>query len=155
MSLWTPQGEHAVPDDRDTGDPARPSGPSGPSAPGADIDFDAIDPANLTDEQRAQLEAMAEEMAEAQRRLASVPAAQVIANHAIGLFELAAIHLQARPPNLEQAQLAIDALAAVVDGLGPRLGPHEAPLRDALAQIRMAFVQVKGQAAAEDPPAPA
>ena len=138
MSLWTPQGEHRVPDDRDDrDDPAAPA-----EAP--PIDFDTIDPENLTDEQRAQLGAMAEEMAEAQRRLASVPAAQVIANHAIGLFELGAIHLQAQPPHLDQAQLAIDALAAIVEGLGNRLGAHEAPLRDALAQIRMAYVQVKG-----------
>jgi hypothetical protein len=138
MSLWTPQGEHQVPDDRDTG-----------PAPD-DVDLGPIDPANLTDEQRERLEAMAEEMAEAQRRLASVPAAQVIGNHAIGLFELAAIHLQTQPPNLDQASLAIDALAAIVDGLGARLDQHEAPLRDALAQIRMAFVQVKNQAATPD-----
>ncbi len=148
MSLWTPQGEHPVPDD-DRG-AATPSAPSGPSP--ADVELEGIDPADLTDEQRAQLETMAEEMAEAQRRLASAPAAQVIANHAIGLFELSAIHLQARPPHFDQAGLAIDAMAAIVDGLGVRLGPHEAPLRDALAQIRMAFVQLKG--AADTPPQP-
>jgi hypothetical protein len=151
MSLWTPQGEHHVPDDRDAADATsqRPQ----PSAAARDelddlddLDLDSIDPADLTDEQRAKLEAMAAEMAEAQRRLAAVPAAQVVANHAIGLFELAAIHLQTEPPQLDQASVAIDALAAIVEGLGSRLGPQEPPLRDALAQIRMAFVQVKGQA---------
>ncbi|MGH9119240.1 MAG: hypothetical protein ACRD0A_15570 [Acidimicrobiales bacterium] len=140
MSLWTPHGEHQVPDDRDA------------SPAPDDDDHGPIDPANLTEEQRERLEAMAEEMAEAQRRLASVPAAQVVGNHAIGLFELAAIHLQSRPPNLDQAQLAIDALAAIVEGLGSRLGQHEARLRDALAQIRMAFVQVKGHT--DRPPTP-
>jgi hypothetical protein len=34
-------------------------------------------------------------------------------------------------------------LGAIVEGLGPRLGEHEQPLRDALAQIRLAFVQVR------------
>jgi hypothetical protein len=150
MSLWTPHGEHQVPDDRDrdTAAAARPEPGEAPTAPGEadEFDLESLDPANLTDEQRARLEAMAEEMAEAQRRLAAVPAAQVVANHAIGLFELAAIHLQAKPPQLDQAGVAIDALAAIVDGLGARLGEHEPPLRNALSQIRMAFVQVKGTA---------
>ena len=34
----------------------------------------------------------------------------------------------------------------LVDGLGDRLGPNVSVLRDALAQIRLAFVQVKGSA---------
>jgi hypothetical protein len=139
MSLWTPGGEHPVPDDRDTGAAAPPTRDDED-----ELDLESLDPANLTDEQRARLEAMAEEMAEAQRRLAAVPAAQVVANHAIGLFELAAIHLQAQPPQLDQASVAIDALAAIVEGLGARLGEQEPPLRNALSQIRMAFVQVKG-----------
>jgi hypothetical protein len=150
MSLWTPHGEHQVPDDRDRDrDNAATAPEPGAAAEAEEFDLESLDPANLTDEQRARLEAMAEEMAEAQRRLAAVPAAQVVANHAIGLFELAAIHLQAKPPQLDQASVAIDALAAIVDGLGARLGEHEPPLRNALSQIRMAFVQVKG--AAENP----
>jgi hypothetical protein len=40
--------------------------------------------------------------------------------------------------------VAVDAMAAVVDSLGDRLGPNAPVLRDALAQIRLAFVQVKG-----------
>jgi hypothetical protein len=152
MSLWTPGGEHPVPDDRDTGAAASPTPDDEDELDLESLDFANLDPANLTDEQRARLEAMAEEMAEAQRRLAAVPAAQVVANHAIGLFELAAIHLQAQPPHLDQASVAIDALAAIVDGLGARLGDHEPPLRNALSQIRMAFVQVKGSAAAAENP---
>jgi len=82
-------------------------------------------------------------MAEVQRQLLEVPAAVVVANHCIGIFQLAALHLNQPEPKLEEAQLAIDALAAVVEGLGPRLGEHEEPLRDALAQIRLAYVQIK------------
>lgn len=87
---------------------------------------------------------MQEELREMQEELASVPAAAVIANHVIGLFQLAAIHLQTTPPNLADAQLAIDAMAAVTDDCRGRLGPDEATLHDALAQIRLAFVQVSG-----------
>ncbi len=50
-----------------------------------------------------------------------------MANHAFGLFELAALHLSLQPPQLAQARLAIDALAALVDGLGERLGDAAPP----------------------------
>jgi len=48
------------------------------------------------------------------------------------------------PPRLDEAQLAIDALGALVDGLGERLAPHDETLRDALSQLRLAYVQVAG-----------
>jgi len=88
---------------------------------------------------------MQAELDEARRRLAEVPAAQVVANHAMGLFELAAIHLSRQPPDLDEAVLAIDAMAAVVDAVGDRLGPNAGVLRDALSQIQMAFVQLRTQ----------
>ncbi|MHB1787729.1 MAG: hypothetical protein ACYCS7_16650, partial [Acidimicrobiales bacterium] len=79
---------------------------------------------------------------ELRRELAAVPAEVVIANHCYGLFELAALHLSDQPPRLEPARLAIDALAAVVETLGPRLGPAQDQLAEAVAQIRLAFVQI-------------
>jgi hypothetical protein len=66
----------------------------------------------------------------------------VVANHCYGLFELAAVYLSDSSPRLEHARLAIDALGYLVDGLGERLGEAHAPLRDALGQIRLAFVQI-------------
>jgi hypothetical protein len=87
----------------------------------------------------------ASEMIEdARRRLAEVPADLVVANHVMGLYELAAIHLGATPADLGQAALAIDAVGCLVEGLGDRLGPDADTLRDALANIRLAFVQIKG-----------
>lgn len=77
------------------------------------------------------------------RRLAEVPADIVVANHVMGLYELAAIHLGANPPDLVQAALAIDAVGCLVEGLGERLGPDAPTLADALANIRLAFVQIK------------
>ncbi|HET6664691.1 MAG TPA: hypothetical protein VFG94_10555 [Acidimicrobiales bacterium] len=131
MSLWTPGGEHEVPDDRPGG--AQPAG---------------FDPDDLDDEQRAQLEAMAEEMAQVRAQLLQVPASAVVANHVMGLYELAAIHLSNQPPNLGEGRVAIDAMAAVVEKLEGRLGENEPVLRDALAQLQLAFVQLKGASAA-------
>jgi hypothetical protein len=93
-------------------------------------------------------------MAEVQRELLSVPASVVIANHCIGLFQLAALHLEQRPPNLDEAKLAIDAMAGIVDGLGPRLGEDAQALRDALASIQLGYVQVKSAIEAGSPGAP-
>jgi hypothetical protein len=81
-------------------------------------------------------------MAELQRQLADAPVEVVIANHAFGLFELAALHLSLQPPQLTQARTAIDALAALVEGMKGRLGEPEAQLTEGLAQLRMVFVQV-------------
>lgn len=79
-----------------------------------------------------------------QQELASTPAAVIVANHAVGLFQLAAIHLNQDPPNLDEARLAIDAFAALVEGLGDRLGDEYQALIDALAQVRLAYVSLSG-----------
>jgi len=121
-SLWTPGGEHAIPD--------------------GDDDDDETTDREAAEASEAERQ-VAEELAEARRRVAEVPAEEVVANHAMGLFELAAIHLSQQPANLASAALAIDGLGALVEGLGDRLGPNAGVLRDALAQIRLAFVQVK------------
>jgi hypothetical protein len=99
-------------------------------------DLDEIDP-----EEAARL---AEEMAEAKSRLAQVPASRVVANHAMGLYELAAIHLSQPVPAFAEAALAIDAMGALVEGVGPdRFEEFGITLTEALQQIRMAFVQLK------------
>ena len=119
-TLWTPSGDH---------EPER-SDPTGPEGLAPD-----------------ELEA---EMRRAREELSSVPVVDIIANHAVGLWQLAVLHLTPDPapdgtptaPRLAEAALAIDALAALVDGLGERLHPNDEPLRDALGQLRLAFVQV-------------
>ena len=116
-SLWTPSGEHPLDDEPDP-----PFG--GGAGPGADDD-----PTADVERLRAQL--------------ASAPAEVVIANHCYGLFELAAVYLSQSPPLLSEAALAIDAFGSLVEGLGDRLGDAEPPLREALAQVRLAFVQIK------------
>ncbi len=124
-SLWTPGGEHPV-------DP--------PDEPAAGID---PSPEDMSPEERQQAEEMAREMAAVQEQIASAPASVVVANHLMGFYELAAIHLSQQPPNMGEASVAIDALGAVVEKLPGRLGEAEATMRDALHQIRLAYVSVE------------
>ena len=100
----------------------------------------------LSDDERAQAEELAAQVAEVRQQLAETPANLVVANHVMGFYELAAIHLSQTPPNCGEAMVGIDAMAAVLDQLHGRLGEHEEVLRDARSQLQMAFVELKRQA---------
>jgi hypothetical protein len=123
-TLWTPGGEHEPSPQPVEG---QPSGEQ-PGAAG-----------EVTEEQaREQFRQLREE-------LAATPVADIVANHAIGLWELAVLHLspqEGAAADLEQAQLAIDAMGALVEELGDRLGRHEESLREALSQLRLAYVEM-------------
>ena len=145
MSLWTPGGEHEVPRE-----PAQPTAPArGPTDRPTTSWWPSLPPEDrarlesLGPEEReramAQLRQMAQEMADVQRQMAEAPAAVVIANHAMGLYELATIHLRQQPPNLPEAKVAIDAFGALLESLKGRLGPDEPTLFQALDQLRMAL----------------
>ncbi len=124
--LWTPSGEQRPPDQP----PDRPP--------------DGGDPEPSPEEVAA--------LREVHAKLVATPVEDVIANHALGIWQLALVHLgvvtppdeQGRlpAPDLPAAGLAIDAMAALVEGLGERLGVHEPVLRDALGQAQMLFVEV-------------
>ncbi len=153
MSLWTPGGEHEVPRDSPSQEPAAAptADTDGPVSPAqmddaqlaAALGIPSLD--ELSDEERAQLEAAVAQMAETERQMATTPPEVVIANHVMGMYELAAIHLRQNPPNLNEASLAIDALSAIVDGLEGRLGENEPTLRDARTQLQQAFVAANSQ----------
>jgi hypothetical protein len=123
-SLWTPSGDHVPkPEDEANDSPSPPRGEP------------------TTDDA-----AVAEELRRVRAELAATPVADIIANHVVGLWQLAVLHLTpdgGEAPNLDEAGLAIDAMAGVVESLGDRLGENADPLRDALAQLRLAFVQVR------------
>lgn len=120
-TLWTPDGERPV--DR--------------SGPGPEPDVgDGPEPELTEEEMRQHVEAL-------RQQLADTPVEGIIAQLCSQLFEVAALHLSMQPPVLPQAQLAIDAMAALVEGLGPRLGPDADPLTDGLTQLRLAFVQIR------------
>jgi hypothetical protein len=133
-SLWTPGGERPV-----SREPQQPP-PQPQFEPQGD---EAVDEA-----------ALQAHLAQLREQLAHTPVEGIVAQMAYQLFEVGALHLSLQPPQFDQAQMAIDALASLVEGLGDRLGEHARPLRDGLSQIRMAFVQIKsqGDAAPEPPP---
>jgi hypothetical protein len=135
--LWTPSGEHEPSGGGAGGGAGAPGGGPGPG-PGTDPGAGEPTPDELEAEMRL-----------AREELSSVPVADIIANHAVGLWQLAVLHLTPDPdadgdsaPHLAEAGLAIDAFAALVEGLGDRLAPHHEAMRDALSQLRLAFVQV-------------
>jgi len=155
-TLWTPGGEVPVGGRPPPAAPPPPGPPAGAASPrtGADpaggpreqeLDEQELGEQELGEHELSEQEQaeLAAQMAELQERLAATPAAVVVANHCFGLFELAALHLSRQPPNLAEAQVAIDALGAVVDGLGGRLGEAADQLAGGLAQLRLAFVQLR------------
>ena len=135
MSLWTPGGEHPV------GREGPDEGAHGTPEP----DLQGVPPESLSAEEQAQLEAMRAQMEEVQAQLLAAPAALVVVNHAMGIYELAALHLMQPQPKLAEASLAIDALAALVEGLPGRLGEDERTVREALAQLRAAYLEVRAR----------
>ncbi|GMU79296.1 MAG: hypothetical protein AMXMBFR46_20890 [Acidimicrobiia bacterium] len=140
--LWTPSGEH-VPD------------PAGGAGGGAGGDAGGAGPGPGAPDDAA-VEA---ELRRVRAEIAGTPAVDIVANHAIGLWQLAVLHLSPEagaPLRLSEAAVAIDAMAGIVDALGDRLGDHAAPLRDAVSQLRLAFVEIQREASGTGgPPAPA
>jgi hypothetical protein len=135
-TLWTPSGEHSLPRDEGGGGSA--------GSPGRPDSSPPEDAGELTAEAQAEIDAM-------RQQLAQTPAEVVMANHCYGIFELATIYLSNSPPMFFEARLAIDGLGALLEGLKGRLGEAEPSLLQALAQLRVAYVQLEGaeRAAAE------
>lgn len=136
-TIWTPSGEQPI--RREDPAPSAPPSPSGGVGGRGGPDGPGGPEGELSPEEVAALQA------QVHRELLEAPASVVVTNHCIGLFQLAALHLDQEQPQLSEAQLAIDALAAVVEGLGSRLGDDARPLRDALDNLRLAFVEVQRQ----------
>ena len=93
-----------------------------------------------TPEQEAQARKLAQEMAE-------VPSLDWVINVAVSLANAAGVKLNTR--QLEDARLAIDALAGLMGSVGTRLEDAETPLRQTLADLQMAYSQIS---AAPPPP---
>ncbi len=136
-SLWTPSGEHRPEDEPAADVPAPPVGePVGGPDGGPGISAEQL-----------------EEFLRFQAEITSIPAVDLVANHAFGLQQLAMMHLMQVPaedgtvtePDLDQAGIAIDALGALVDTLGDRLGPHAEELRQAVTELRLAFVELSSR----------
>jgi hypothetical protein len=99
------------------------------------------DPDLWTPEQEAEARRMAEEVAR-------TPSLEWVVNIGVTLANVAGTKLDLGAT--ADAQLAIDALAALIEKLGSRLDRAEAPLRQTLAQLQLAFAERSGDVA---PPA--
>lgn len=123
-TLWTPGGEVPVDRSRPSTIPSETPSEKPPN-----------DPAEPDEAQiRAQMERVQQMMLER-------PAADIVAQHAMGLSELAVLHMGQPEPDLTSARLAIDALVALLEGLEGRLGDAEPSLRQILPQLRMHYVE--------------
>jgi hypothetical protein len=141
-TLWTPSGEHPV-------EPNRPeAAPEPPPEPAAPPDEEPLSP-----EEQAAAEEYAQQMDAMRRQLLDLPAGVVVGQHALQFFDVAGLYLSQSPPRTEDARLAIDALAAVVERLGSRLGDAEVPIRQALHQAQLAFVEAARSTGASAPDA--
>ncbi len=85
-----------------------------------------------TPEQEAEARRVAEE-------IARTPSVDWVINTAVTLGNVAGAKLDLGAA--EDAQLAIDAMAAIVNGVGPRLEAAERPLRQLLAELQLAYAQ--------------
>lgn len=117
---------------------APPRGPAAPGAPGGDENI-------WTPEQEAEARAFVEEIAQR-------PSLEWVVNAAVTLANVAGTKLDLG--RTADAQLAIDALAAVVEKLGGRLDQAEAPLRQTLAQLQVAYAQRASQPPPATPQSP-
>lgn len=141
-SLWTPSGEHPVERNRSEATPEPP--PETATAP---------DEEPLSPEEQAAAEEYAQQIDAMRRQLLDLPAGVVVGQHALQFFDVAGLYLSQSPPRIDDARLAIDALAAVVERLGSRLGDAAVPLRQALHQAQLAFVDAARTAGAAPPDA--
>lgn len=103
-----------------------------------------------------------DQLEQLREQLASVSAGDVVAEAALSLIALAYVRLgippeqHARFRDLDAARLLVDALGGMLAATEGRLGAPEPSLREALANLRMAFAEVAAhlEAHPEDAAAP-
>lgn len=119
---------------------SHPAGGASPAAVSPPPPTGAAGEGVWTPEQEEEATRMAEEMAR-------IPSLEWVINVSVTLANAAGTKLNAGL--VADAGLAIDALAALVEKVGPELGDAEAPLRQTLAQLQMGYAQM-----AASPPQP-
>ena len=146
----SPEGdtEHAAPSPAET-DPidtaSRTSPPTGATPPSAPSDASHL--SSTADEPNPPAGEVwtpqqEEEMRQVAQQIAETPSLEWVVNTAVTLANVAGTKLDLGA--VDDARLAVDALAALVNGLGPELGQAEAPLRQTVAQLQMAYAQQVG-----------
>jgi hypothetical protein len=95
-----------------------------------------------------------DQLEQLREQLASVAAGDVVAEAAMSLIALAYVRLgippeqHARFRDLDAARLLVDALGGMLAATQGRLGPPEPSLREALANLRMAYAEIAAHAEA-------
>ena len=101
-----------------------------------------------------------DQLEQLREQLASVSAGDVVAEAAMSLIALAYVRLgippeqHARFRDLDAARLLVDALGGMLSATEGRLGAPEPSLRDALANLRLAFADIAANAGGGAPPTP-
>ena len=113
-------------------EPEPTSPPPSPQPPPAEATTPGPQGEVWTPEQEAEARAFVEEIAQR-------PSLEWVVNTAVTLANVAGTKLDLG--QAADAQLAIDALAAIVEKLGSRLEQTEAPLKQTLAQLQLAYAQ--------------
>jgi hypothetical protein len=121
--------------------PAAPPSPAEPQAEGPPPADEGPGGGVWTPEREEQARRLAEEIARA-------PARDLVVTMTMNYVEIASVKIDVG--DLAGAQMAIDALDGVIRSVGARLGDAEAPLKNVLAQLQMAYAE----RAAEPPPIP-
>lgn len=101
-----------------------------------------------------------DQLEQLREQLASVSAGDVVAEAAMSLIALAYVRLgippeqHARFRDLDAARLLVDALGGMLSATEGRLGAPEPSLRDALANLRLAFAEVAATGGGSAPRTP-
>ena len=128
----------APPSEPATTTPAAPEPSPEPSTPAAEETPASVAPPGAgeppvwTPQQEEEARRIAEE-------IVRTPGLDWVVNTAVTLANVSATKLEFGDPS--DAQVTIDALAALLNGVGTRLEDAEAPLKQTLAQLQLAYAQ--------------
>ncbi len=110
-----------------------------PVAPAAEPPSEEEGPSGAEPLWTPEQEAQARELAS---QIARTPGREWVVHTAANLANIAGLKLQER--QLEDARLIIDALSGLVKEVGAGLGDAEGPVRQALAQLQLAYAEATG-----------
>lgn len=158
MSLWTPGGEHKIPDaqpenatqqastqtanNQASNSQAQNSNASGTQHANTQADTQTQADAQTLDPKTQQ--ELEEQLAAVRQRVLETPVEIMLAQHLVGLYEIAAIHLSVEDADMTAAKVAIDAMSGMVEAVKGQLGDAAEPVESMLHQIRMAYVNASG-----------
>lgn len=119
--------------------PEEPPPPGDPTAPVGGPEPASAAPSTAPDEPPVWTPQQEEEARRIAEEIVRTPGLDWVVNTAVTLANVSATKLEFG--SAADAQITIDAFAALLDALGPRLEDAQAPLRQTLAQLQLAYAQ--------------